>query len=175
MGHGRRKAGLKPAVPKRPAQAAACSRSSRYRSASSATTGAGPGPPRTLFFLKLLRMWRVDFQECGVPMWHACLVLNRLALASPTAAPTATIALPRRHCRSHCHVGTAHLTRHILRSIAPWMSPDARPAPFASRPVQRTLLTPHINPWVTLSLRQEHLRAACGPSQEKRSLTFAQI
>ena len=33
-------------------------------------------------------------------------MLNRLALASPTAAPTATIALPRRHCQSHCHVGT---------------------------------------------------------------------
>ena len=26
------------------------------------------------------------------------------------------IALPRRHCQSHCHVGTADLTRYILRS-----------------------------------------------------------
>ena len=39
----------------------------------------------------------------------ACLVINRLALASPTAAPTATIALPRRHCQSHCHFGTVCL------------------------------------------------------------------
>ena len=36
-------------------------------------------------------------------------MLNRLALASPTAPPTATIALPRRHCQSHCHVGTCSL------------------------------------------------------------------
>ena len=36
----------------------------------------------------------------------ACLVLKRLTLASPTADPTATIARPRRHCRSHCHVAT---------------------------------------------------------------------
>ena len=44
-------------------------------------------------------------------------MLNRLALASPTAAPTAAIALLRRHYRSHCHVGAADLTRHILRSL----------------------------------------------------------
>ena len=43
--------------------------------------------------------------------------MNRLAVASPTAAPTATIALLRRHCRSHCHFGTAYLTRHILRRL----------------------------------------------------------
>ena len=37
----------------------------------------------------------------------------------PSAVPTAAIALPRRHCQSHCHFGTADLTRHILRSYAP--------------------------------------------------------
>ena len=45
--------------------------------------------------------------------------MNRPALESPSAVPTAAIALPRRHCRSHCHFGTADLTRHILRSYAP--------------------------------------------------------
>ena len=38
-----------------------------------------------------------------------------LALPLPTAAPTAALALPRRHCRLYCHSRTACLTCHILR------------------------------------------------------------
>ena len=42
--------------------------------------------------------------------------MMRLALPRPTAAPTATIALARRHCRSHCHVGTADFnTPHTVQ------------------------------------------------------------
>ena len=60
---------------------------------------------------------------------NACLVVNRLAMASPTAAPTATIALPRRHYRSHCHFGTAYLTRHIRLIAGTRSRPASRRSP----------------------------------------------
>ena len=37
-------------------------------------------------------------------VFNACLVMNRLALPRPTAAPTAALALQRRHRWSHCHL-----------------------------------------------------------------------
>ena len=43
----------------------------------------------------------------------------------------------------------------------------ARPAPFVSRPVQRTLLTPRVNPGSRYHRGRGHLRAARGPCQEE--------
>ena len=51
-------------------------------------------------FCVFTRMPRVESSRTGEP--HR-------------GSSTATVALPRRHCQSHCHVGTAYLTRHILR------------------------------------------------------------
>ena len=59
-------------------------------------------------------------------------MINRRALPSPIAFPTATIALPRRHGQSHCHFFTAHVnTPHsAVRRRAP------RAAQLAPRRIQ---------------------------------------
>ena len=48
------------------------------------------------------REWPVSHFPLRVKTGSACK--TALALPRPTAAPTATIALQRHHCRSHCHL-----------------------------------------------------------------------
>ena len=63
-----------------------------------------------------------------------------------------------------------YVPRHYYASDDP-ARPEQNPRPaLAARTLNATGQCR-----VTLSLQQEHLRAACGPCQEERSLTFAQI